>query len=155
MRNCTKALQGSFDLLDTRVAVSDADGNLLAKDRQRLTGTAWRSGAAGVAGRHHACASVWMIRRSADADLLHRVRQALQSPSTYGGASLLPNDCGVSVRLLCTDAIELQQTLGRVLAQLRSTQPEPQARTTNLPETESATQAESQSATQPESIASA
>lgn len=140
-----KALQGGFDLLDTRVAVSDADGNLLAKDRQRLTGNAWRSGAAGIAGRHQAYASVWMIRQGADADadadLLQRVRQALQSPSTYSGASLLPNDAGISIRLLCPDAIELQRTLGRVLVELR--------------QTGRVAQVQAQLETQPESIASA
>ncbi|MEO8297128.1 MAG: urease accessory protein UreD [Burkholderiales bacterium] len=140
------AQQRVFAQLDMRVNVSTLDGDLLARDRQLLTGQAWRSGVVGIAGRYRAHASIWLIRPGVNAAVLGRVRNALDPHSAYGGASLLPNDAGLSVRLLCLDAVDLHRTLNRVLAQLRECDEQPRCwRSAEL----------KSGATQPESMASA
>jgi urease accessory protein len=99
-----------FDWFDAIAEVRDADGRLLACDRQRVTGRDFSRPLPGVLGRRRAQGTLLFALRGSRIDpLLGAVREALAAvPDLYAGASRLPNGCGVWARLLAEDAIALR-----------------------------------------------
>ena len=101
---------GHFDWLDATAEVRDADGRLLARDRQRIRGADFERPVPGVLGRWRVQGTLVFALRGERIDpLLASLRDALSGlPGLYAGASRLPNHCGVWVRLLAEDAIALR-----------------------------------------------
>jgi urease accessory protein len=103
-----------FDALDLRVDVRMADGRLLARDRMVLGGEVWQARRVGISARHAVHGSVWLIGPGMDETkaLLAALRQVLDTQDTvYAGASSLPHQAGLQVRILCQDAVALRQAL--------------------------------------------
>lgn len=107
----------AFDALDLRVEVFDDDGRLRVRDRMVLHGEVWQSRQVGISARHAVHGSVWLIGPGMDGAkaLLADVRDALGTDDTlYAGASSLPHQVGLQVRILCQDAVALRGALQRV-----------------------------------------
>lgn len=109
-----------FDCLDSRLEVEDMEGQLLARDRFVLTGEMHRQRTARES-RHAALATVFVLTGNDDPlPILDAVRSALAVlPEAYAGASLLPNDCGLWVRILTPDGASLRTAMHAAWAAVR------------------------------------
>ena len=93
--------------------IRDEGGRLLALERYVLAGDRLAEGASQIA-RWPAQGSVVVAHRGpAREAILAALRSALApTESFYGGASALPNEAGVGVRLLARDGARLRRGLG-------------------------------------------
>ncbi|MEE4754799.1 urease accessory protein UreD [Pseudomonas alliivorans] len=88
-------------------------GRLLAGDRLALTGEDLQRRLPGVSGRFEAVATFMLLGHGLPVDEVKAgLREALSGLiDSYVGVSALPGDCGVSVRVMATDAVVLRQAL--------------------------------------------
>lgn len=112
---------GVFDFYRADLEVRSPDGRLLAGDRLALTGADLRSGLPGVSEEMQALATFMLVGQELPVEALkQRLREALGTlPDSYVGVSALPNDCGVSVRLMTMDAVALRSGLHRAWSSVR------------------------------------
>lgn len=113
---CLHAPQGStgvFDAYRADLEVRSPSGRLLAGDRLALTGEDMRRRLSGVSEEMQALATFMLVGHKLPVDALkQRLRDALSIlPHSYVGVSALPNDCGVSVRIMTLDAVALRTGL--------------------------------------------
>jgi urease accessory protein len=103
------AAGGSFARLRGETRIEHPGGALVCLDRFDITGTALEPGSPGVDGGYRAFASVIVLGGdAAPADLgaaLDRV------PNIYAGASALPQNAGISARILARDGAALRAGL--------------------------------------------
>lgn len=104
-----------FRMWDSRLTLRSNKGELLAQDRQLLTGKEWLASSLGVSNALHAYANVWIIQRTGLRELLAAARSLLDAAQVYGGASLLPHATGIHVRMLCRDGVELKKCMTTLL----------------------------------------
>ncbi|MCF5497022.1 urease accessory protein UreD, partial [Pseudomonas syringae] len=88
-------------------------GTLLAGDRLAMTGHDLQRRLPGVSGELQALATFMLVGQGLPVEGLKRsLRDALRIvPESYLGVSALPNDCGVSVRIMTADAVALRSAL--------------------------------------------
>ncbi|WP_024696098.1 urease accessory protein UreD [Pseudomonas syringae] len=88
-------------------------GRLLAADRLALTGEDLQRCLPGVSGSFKALATFMLIGQGLPVDEVKQgLRTALSAlADSYVGVSALPNDCGVSVRVMSLDAVALRHAL--------------------------------------------
>jgi urease accessory protein len=100
-----------YDLYWSETEVRRPDGALLFADVLRLTGLEGKRPS--VLGTHDVIAVLHVISPSADhANLVARLRSALSvCPPVLAGVSELPNDCGVTVKLLGSSSRSVQAAL--------------------------------------------
>lgn len=113
---CLHAPQGGdevFGCYRADLEVRCPSGRLLAGDRLALTGDDLRRRLPGVSDRLEALATFMLVGQGLPIDELKTaLRDALGGlPDSYLGISALPNDCGVSVRVMTTDAVALRNAL--------------------------------------------
>ncbi|SMH26327.1 urease accessory protein [Mesorhizobium australicum] len=101
--------QRPFGNFRTVTLIEDEDGHILAMDCGRLPGT---SRAVAGGGRFAAYGTLFVATRRPPAEL-KRLADAIAADvgavDVYGAASLLPNDCGVSVRFAASDGRGLRR----------------------------------------------
>jgi urease accessory protein len=90
-----------FGWLDAETVIEDAHGELLARERYRAEGTAFRSAIPGVGGRYRCQASVWVLGPNVDLVGLRAV----------GAVTKLPGECGALIRVLAEDGVALRRAL--------------------------------------------
>lgn len=113
---CLHAPQGNagvFDHYRADLAVRSPCGRLLAGDRLALSGQDMHRQLPGVSEHMQALATFMLVGHDLPVEALKRsLREALSSlPDSYLGVSALPNDCGVSVRIMTLDAVALRSAL--------------------------------------------
>lgn len=113
---CLHAPQGSagvFDRYRADLEVRSPCGRLLAGDRLALRGEDLARQLPGVSERMQALATFMLVGQGLALDeLKHAMRSALTAlPDSYLGISALPNDCGISVRIMTIDAVALRNAL--------------------------------------------
>ncbi|MGN2437247.1 urease accessory protein UreD [Pseudomonas syringae] len=88
-------------------------GRLLAGDRLALTGADLQRRLPGVSAELQALATFMLVGQGLPVeDVKRALRDALRVvPESYLGVSALPNDCGVSVRIMTADAVALRSAL--------------------------------------------
>lgn len=121
---CLHAPQGNdgvFDAYRADLQVRSPDGRLLAGDRLALGGQDMCRQLPGVSDRMQALATFMLVGQKLPIDELKQLlREALSSlPDSYLGVSALPNDCGVSVRVMTVDAVALRVALHSAWACVR------------------------------------
>jgi len=106
---------GSFDWLASDLRICSADGRTLARDRYRLEGGVQAHRIPGVTGAY-GCQGAFVVvqQQVPQATLLEALRAALpENEALYVGASSLPAECGVWMRVLAGDAAVLRDALER------------------------------------------
>lgn len=121
---CLHTPQGNNGVLDhyrADLEVRSPDGQLLAADRLALTGDDMRRQLPGVSDHMQALGTFMLVGQRLPVDeLKRRLREALYAlPASYLGVSALPNDCGVSVRIMSVDAVALRTALHTAWACVR------------------------------------
>jgi urease accessory protein len=106
---------GTFDWIASDLRVQAPDGSMLARDRYRLEGGVLARRTPGVTGPFKCQGAFIVVQRQVpQRALLEALRGALpQGEGLYAGASSLPADCGVWVRVLAGDAALLRDALQR------------------------------------------
>ena len=101
-----------FDRFEAELRIRDEGGSLLALERYAVAGDRLAQGAGQIA-RWPAQGSVVVAHRGPARDsILAGLRGALaRTDDFYGGASALPNEAGVGVRLLAADGARLRRGL--------------------------------------------
>lgn len=96
-------------------------GTLLAGDRLALTGEGLQRHAPGVNGPFEALATFMLIGHDLPVDQLKQILRDVvcNVPDSYAGVSSLPNDCGVSIRIMTTNAVVLRSLLHLAWASIR------------------------------------
>ncbi|MFP3922419.1 urease accessory protein UreD [Pseudomonas sp. W5-36] len=112
---------GVFDFYRAELEIRDPSGQLLAGDRLALTGQDMAHQKPGVSDHFQALATFMLVGQGLPVDALKAaLRQGLSGlPDSYLGISALPNDCGVSVRIMTLDAVALRNGLHATWASLR------------------------------------
>lgn len=112
---------GTFDFYRADLAVRCPAGQLLAGDRLMLTGQDMARQLPGVSEHFQALATFMLVGQGlAVEELKASLRSALgRLPDSYLGVSALPNDCGVSVRIMSLDAVALRTSLHTAWASMR------------------------------------
>lgn len=105
------ARSAHFARFEATMTVRDADGVLLARERMQIDGESWLAGGAGANGGLPMHGSLWMLGRSADADLLQALRALPLPGQVLAGATLLPNGAGIVFRALAADAVGMDRTM--------------------------------------------
>ncbi len=113
---CLHAPQGDngiFDFYRADLEVRCPSGRLLAGDRLALCGQDMSRQLVGVSDRFKVLATFMILGQDLPVEYLKAtLRNALCSlPDSYVGVSALPNDCGVSVRIMTIDAVALRINL--------------------------------------------
>ena len=106
---------GVFDWIASDLRVQALDGNTLARDRYRLEGGVLSRRAPGVTGVFK-CQGAFIVvqRQIPQRVLLDALRAEIpQEEGLYAGASTLPAECGVWLRVLASDSILLRNALER------------------------------------------
>lgn len=116
-----KGNDGTFGFYRADLEVRSPCGRLLAGDRLALKGQDMRRELPGVSDRLQALATFMLLGQDLPVDeLKSALRNALAFlPDSYIGVSALPNDCGVSVRLMTIDAVALRSGLHAAWACVR------------------------------------
>ena len=101
-----------FESFAAEMRVRDEGGRLLALERYALSGDRLAAGAGQIA-RWPAQGSVVVAHRGSARDAILATLRAALAPTEdfYGGASALPNEAGVGVRLLAADGARLRRGL--------------------------------------------
>lgn len=112
---------GLFDFYRAETEIHDPSGQLLAGDRLALTGQDMAHQMPGVSDHFQGLATLMLVGQGLPVDTLKAaLRQVLSGlPDSYVGVSALPNDCGVSVRIMTLDAVALRNGLHAAWASLR------------------------------------
>ena len=102
-----------FDWIFAELRVEDLEGKLLARDRYRLDGATLSRGLPGVTGQFSCQGGfIALSRKVSAAELVASLRAALPgSNDIYAGATRLPGDCGVWMRVLARDSGALREGL--------------------------------------------
>jgi urease accessory protein len=113
---CVHAPQGDAGLFGSYRAdlhIRDGEGRLLAGDRLALTGEMLQRELPGLNRGFMALATFMLIGQGLALEpLKSALRERLSAlDDSYAGVSTLPNDCGVSVRVLTRDAVALRKAL--------------------------------------------
>lgn len=112
---------GIFDFYRADLEVRCPSGRLLAGDRLALCGQDMLRQLPGVSDRYQALATFMFVGQGLPVEQLKAsLRNALTAlPDSYLGISALPNDCGVSVRIMAVDAVALRNNLHTAWACMR------------------------------------
>ncbi len=112
---------GLFDVYRAELEVRCPSGRLLAGDRLALTGLDMARQLPGVSGPFQALATFMLVGQGLPVEALKvALREALgELPDSYLGVSALPNDCGLSARILTLDAVALRNALHIAWASMR------------------------------------
>lgn len=115
---------GLFDFYRAELEVRCPSGQLLAGDRLALTGLDMARQLPGVSGPFQALATFMLVGQGLPVEALKAaLRNALRDlPDSYLGVSALPNDCGLSARILTLDAVALRNALHIAWASMRQQQ---------------------------------
>ena len=112
---------GYFDWLDTVSSIEDEAGVVLVRDRFRAEGATLALKQPGLNGPYSAQGTLIVFgpaRRPLDlVSALREVAEAL--PGAYAGASLLPQDCGVWVRVLASDGMVMRAAIDALWSRAR------------------------------------
>jgi urease accessory protein len=105
--------RGVFGAYHADLQVCNAEGRLIAGDRLALKGDDLYPQRPGVSEGLRAMATFMLIGQGLAVGALKiALRDALHDlPDSYLGVSALPNDCGVSVRILSVDAVAQRNSL--------------------------------------------
>jgi urease accessory protein len=100
-----RGAEGSFDWLDTSTEIRRPGGLVVACERMRVTGAAIAQGSAGLSGSFRAFGWIALIGGTYEAEAEAAVLDAIAGcgEAVYAGASRLPGDCGVMVRIAARD----------------------------------------------------
>jgi urease accessory protein len=122
---------GVFDWIASDLRVETPDGSLLARDRYRLEGSVLAGRVPGVTGPFK-CQGAFIVvqQQIPQRTLLDALRAAIPADQgLYAGASSLPAECGVWLRVLAADSVLLRDALERAWYSARrlitGTQPRP------------------------------
>lgn len=112
---------GLFDVYRADLEVRCPAGRLLAGDRLALNGQDLLRQLPGVGGAFQTLATFMLVGQGLPVEALKTaLRNALPThPDSYLGVSALPNDCGVSLRIMTLDAVSLRNSLHRAWACVR------------------------------------
>ncbi|HEY0286997.1 MAG TPA: urease accessory protein UreD [Pseudomonas sp.] len=104
---------GVFSRYRADLEVRCPAGRLLAGDRLAVTGADLPRHAPGMSDRALALATFMVLGHTLPVDCFKSALRATLKglPDSYAGVSALPNDCGVSVRMMTTDSVALRVAL--------------------------------------------
>ncbi|KPX49091.1 Urease accessory protein UreD [Pseudomonas syringae pv. helianthi] len=113
--------EGLPDFYRADLQIHCPDGKLLAGDRLAMTGADLQRRLPGVSGQLQALATFMLVGQGLPVEGLQQaLRAALaEVPESYPGVSALPNDCGLSVRIMTADAVALRNALHQAWACVR------------------------------------
>jgi urease accessory protein len=98
-----RGVEGSFDLLDTTTEIRREGGDVVARERMRVTGATIAKGLPGLSGDFRAFGWIALIGGPEEAGTAVLDAGANCGETVYAGASHLPGDCGVMVRIAARD----------------------------------------------------
>ena len=100
-----RGAEGSFDWLDTSTEIRRPGGEVVARERMRVTGATIAKGSAGLSGDFRAFGWIALIGAAPDMPAEAAMLDAIAGcgEPVYAGASRLPGDCGVMVRVAAHD----------------------------------------------------
>ncbi len=103
----------NFGKFQNETRIEDLQGNLLCLDRYQITGEGMFNHYIGVMGDYAVLGTVMFL---SPANLTHTFCDSLKNVldtnrAIYGGVSMLPNDCGVWVRLMASEAFEMRSIM--------------------------------------------
>lgn len=102
-------LKSIFDTYSSEVTVERDDGELLARDRFRLSGNEFVARFPGVSAHYSGQGTVLAVGTYDLEPVVDVLREALDGlAGVYAGVSTLPGDCGAWIRLLAADGASLQ-----------------------------------------------
>ncbi|MBV2079622.1 MULTISPECIES: urease accessory protein UreD [Pseudomonas] len=112
---------GIFDFYRADLEVRCPAGRLLAGDRLALNGQDMLRQLPGVSHAYQTLATFMLVGQGLPVEALKTaLRNALPThPDSYLGVSALPNDCGVSLRIMSLDAVSLRSNLHKAWACVR------------------------------------
>ena len=100
-----RGAEGSFEWLDTSTEIRRPGGEIVARERMRVTGATIAGGSAGLSGHFRAFGWIALVGgkhgTEAEAAMLDEIAGC--GEAVYVGASSLPCDCGVMVRIAAQD----------------------------------------------------
>ncbi|MFA0928445.1 urease accessory protein UreD [Pseudomonas syringae pv. tagetis] len=113
--------EGLPDFYRADLQIHCPDGKLLAGDRLAMIGADLQRRLPGVSGQLQALATFMLVGQGLPLEGLQQaLRAALaEVPESYPGVSALPNDCGLSVRIMTADAVALRNALHQAWACVR------------------------------------
>lgn len=100
-----------FALFANELTVTDAAGRLLLADRLRVIGAEFSRLA--PHGSRTTAGSIFALGRLPATLTLEDLENGIAATGSYAGATRLPNDAGLAVRLLAADGAELARALAR------------------------------------------
>lgn len=103
--------EGGFDWLDTATEIRRPEGAVVARERMRVSGDVLAKGTAGAGGNFRAFGWIVLVggREEAETAMLEAIAGC--GEAVYAGASRLPADCGVMVRIAARDGGALVSAL--------------------------------------------
>jgi urease accessory protein len=104
-------VEGNFDLLDTATEIYRAGIGIVARERMRVTGDTIAKGLPGLSGDFRAFGWIALIGGPEEAGTAILDAVAGCGEAVYAGASRLPGDCGVMVRIAARDGGALVSAL--------------------------------------------
>lgn len=109
-----------FDTFHSELTVYNQQMETLCLDRYTVSGNIFSAGIPGVMGNCTIQLTfVVLANNSMIEELQELLRSTDSSSQTYIGISVLPNDCGILVRVIATEAYEAKQTTHRIWVILR------------------------------------
>ena len=102
--------------LYSEMRVEDLNGNLLCLDRYHTSSAQVLSDQIGVMGVFNVQGTLMFLCRKEYKQVLYEAIKELVTlnNTTYAGVSILPNDCGVWVRIITTEAYELRSLMDKL-----------------------------------------
>jgi len=113
-RHDPKANGEQFDWIAARVEVRTLDGRTLVRDRMNLLGRDIASPQFSPMGRWRISGSLFLLGPASRLPTEQELLTASTAPGVLAGASALPNDAGLVVRMLADDAHAAQQAAARL-----------------------------------------
>ena len=98
-----RGVEGVFDLLDTATEIRRPGVGVVARERMRVSGDTIAKGLPGLSGDFRAFGWIALIGGPEEAGTAMLDAVANCGEPVYAGASRLPGDCGVMVRIAAKD----------------------------------------------------
>lgn len=103
-----------FERYESAVLVADAAGRLLVSDRMAIDGADFAGAIGGGDRRWTTAGTALMLGARQDLPAPAAIFEAIDAPSSVGGVTALPNEMGISVRMLATQSATVRGAFTRL-----------------------------------------